>query len=167
MPPHWPWSRWQLPPGRHAGYGKWPNKQGRTGVPTVGSLVGDDGGANQVGVAPGAKWIGCRNMNQGVGTPATYIECFEFFLAPYPVAGTPSQGNPELAPDVTSNSWGCPPSEGCSALSLQAAVEAQRAAGEATVPTTIGVERTTNLFLRAGRAEELGALRAAKDSFRS
>jgi len=26
----------------------------------------------------------------GIGTPATYIECFEYFLAPYPVGGTPA-----------------------------------------------------------------------------
>ena len=37
---------------------------------------------NQIGVAPGAKWIGCRNMDQGNGTPATYTECFQFFIAP-------------------------------------------------------------------------------------
>src|SRR6185295_15407065 len=42
---------------------------------------------------------------------------------------TPSQGNPDLAPDVTSNSWGCPTDEGCSPNTLKAAVEAQRAAG--------------------------------------
>ncbi|HEX7997156.1 MAG TPA: S8 family serine peptidase [Pyrinomonadaceae bacterium] len=103
------------------------------GTHTAGTAVGDDGAGNQVGVAPGAKWIGCRNMNQGVGTPATYIECFEFFLAPYPVGGTPAQGDPLRAPDVTTNSWSCPPSEGCSANTLQAAVEAQRAAGIVTV----------------------------------
>lgn len=99
------------------------------GTHTVGTAVGDDGGTNQIGVAPGAKFIGCRNMDQGNGTPARYIECMEFFLAPYPLAGTPAQGNPALAPDITTNSWGCPASEGCSANSLQAAVEAQRAAG--------------------------------------
>src|SRR2546430_14358629 len=78
-------------------------------------------------MAPGAKWIGCRNMDRGAGTPARYIECMQFFLAPYPVGG--GQGDPTLAPDVTINSWGCPPSEGCSANTLQAAVEAQAAAG--------------------------------------
>ncbi|CAN5676738.1 hypothetical protein BH20VER1_BH20VER1_20160 [soil metagenome] len=103
------------------------------GTHTMGTMVGDDGAANQVGMAPGAKWIGCRNMNQGIGTPATYTECFEFFLAPYPVNGTPAQGDPSRAPDVTNNSWGCPPSEGCSALTLQQVVEAQRAAGIMTV----------------------------------
>ena len=39
--------------------------------------------ANQIGVAPGAKWIGCRNMDQNVGRPETYTECFEFFIAPW------------------------------------------------------------------------------------
>ncbi len=99
------------------------------GTHTMGTVVGDDGAANQTGMAPGAKWIGCRNMNVGNGTPATYIECMEFFLAPYPVAGTPAQGDPSRAPHVTTNSWSCPASEGCSPNSLQAAVEAQRAAG--------------------------------------
>jgi len=83
------------------------------GTHTVGTATGDDGAGNQIGMAPGAKWIGCRNMDQGNGTPATYIECFQFFLAPYPVSGTPAQGDPTKAPDVTTNSWNCPPSEGC------------------------------------------------------
>jgi subtilisin family serine protease len=98
------------------------------GTHTMGTAVGK-GDTEQIGMAPGAKWIGCRNMDRGVGTPATYIECMEFFLAPYPVGGTPAQGNSELAPDVTNNSWSCPPDEGCSSASLLAAVEAQRAAG--------------------------------------
>jgi serine protease AprX len=97
------------------------------GTHTIGTAIGDDGTGNQIGMAPGAKWIGCRNMDQGNGTPARYIECMEFFLAPYPVGG--GQGDPLRAPDITSNSWVCPPSEGCSATTLQAAVEAQAAAG--------------------------------------
>src|SRR6266478_4506005 len=97
------------------------------GSHTTGTAIGADGGANQIGMAPGAKWIGCRNMDQGVGTPARYIECMQFFLAPYPVGG--GQGDPTKAPDITINSWGCPTSEGCSVNTLQAAVEAQAAAG--------------------------------------
>ena len=53
----------------------------------------------------------------------------EFFLAPYPVGGDPGQGDPTKAPDITNNSWGCCPSEDCSTDTLQAAVEAQAAAG--------------------------------------
>jgi len=103
------------------------------GTHTMGTAVGDDGASNQIGIAPGAKWIGCRNMDNGWGTPATYLECFEFFLAPYPVNGTVILGDPALAPDVTVNSWSCPGVEGCSWDTLQAAVEAQRAAGIMTV----------------------------------
>ena len=44
-------------------------------------------------------------------------------------------------------------------------VESARANGEATVPTTIGLERATNPFLRAETAEKLAELRAAKDGF--
>jgi subtilisin family serine protease len=68
-------------------------------------------------------------MNGGNGTPSTYLECFEFFLAPYPVGGTSAQGDPAKAPHVTNNSWGCPASEGCAADTLRLAVATQRAAG--------------------------------------
>lgn len=44
-------------------------------------------------------------------------------------------------------------------------VERLRAAGEATVPTTIGAERATNPFLRAPDAEALARLRHGKDTF--
>ncbi len=102
------------------------------GTHTMGTIVGDDGAGNQIGVAPGAEWIGCRNMLQGVGTPASYIECFEFFLAPYPVGSDTTMRDATLAPDVISNSWSCPPSEGCDAdhiALLEQTVNAVRAAG--------------------------------------
>ncbi|WP_394840022.1 S8 family serine peptidase [Pendulispora rubella] len=83
------------------------------GTHTIGSVVGDDGGGNQIGMAPGAKWIACRNMDAGVGTASRYIECSEWFLAPYPQGADPSTGDPSKAPDVINNSWGCPSSEGC------------------------------------------------------
>src|SRR5262249_53404014 len=97
------------------------------GTHTTGTMVGDDGAGNQIGMAPGAKWIGCRNMDANVGTPARYIECMQWFLAPTRING--SDPDPTKAPDITINSWGCPASEGCSANTLQAAVEAQAAAG--------------------------------------
>jgi hydroxyacylglutathione hydrolase len=46
-----------------------------------------------------------------------------------------------------------------------AAVEAARAAGEATVPTTIGLERATNPFMRAPSVEAFAERRRGKDSF--
>lgn len=47
-----------------------------------------------------------------------------------------------------------------------AAVDAARARGEATVPTTIGLERATNPFMRASSVAELAERRAEKDGFR-
>lgn len=102
------------------------------GSHTTGTMIGDDGAGNQIGMAPGAKWIACRMLDEtGSGTDANAIECMEFFLAPYPVGGDPSQGDPAKAPDITNNSWGCAPSpsEDCQNDAMQAAVEAQRAAG--------------------------------------
>lgn len=98
------------------------------GTHTMGTMVGDDGASNQIGVAPGARWIACRNMDQGNGTPTTYSECFQFFMAPTDRAG--NNPNPQLAPHVINNSWGCPPSEGCTAPTiLQTVVENVRNAG--------------------------------------
>ena len=99
------------------------------GTFTMSEMVGDDGQGNQVGVAPGAKWIACRNMDRhGNGTPATYVECFQFLLAPYPM-GHPELANPAMAPDVINNSWDCPTTEGCSPTTLKAIVDALQAAG--------------------------------------
>lgn len=100
------------------------------GTFTVSQMVGDDGHGNQVGVAPGAQWIGCRNMDpSGTGSPTTYSECFQFLMAPYKIGGNPAQGDPTKAPDSINNSWGCPPSEGCSANTLLTVVNNVRAAG--------------------------------------
>jgi hydroxyacylglutathione hydrolase len=47
-----------------------------------------------------------------------------------------------------------------------AAVIAMRERGEATVPTTIALEKATNPFMRAASVDELAARRKAKDDFR-
>lgn len=101
------------------------------GTHTTGTMVGDAGAGNQIGVAPGARWIACRNMDaNGDGTPSRYIACNQFFLAPYPHGGDPEvDGDPAKAPDIVNNSWSCPPSEGCDADSLRASFAALRAAG--------------------------------------
>lgn len=106
------------------------------GTHTAGTNVGDDGAANQIGVAPGAKVIGCRNMDSGTGRPSTYTECFQFFAAPTDLNG--QNPNPALAPAVISNSWGCPlgapPSgEDCVVSSFLTVIENLRAAGIMTV----------------------------------
>ncbi len=80
------------------------------GTHTMGTMVGEDD-ENQIGVAPGARWVACRNMERGYGSPATYIECFEWFMAPTDLNN--ERPNPLLAPHVINNSWGCPTMEGC------------------------------------------------------
>jgi subtilisin family serine protease len=98
------------------------------GTHTMGTMVGDDGGSNQIGMAPGARWIGCRNMNQGVGTPITYAECFQWFIAPTDL--NDQNPDPTKAPHVINNSWSCPVSEGCTDPNvLREVVENVRAAG--------------------------------------
>jgi serine protease AprX len=100
------------------------------GTHTTGTMVGDDGAGNQIGVAPGARFIACRNMDHGNGQPSTYIACNQFFLAPYPHGGDPeSDGDPSKAPDIVNNSWTCPTSEGCDPLTLEDSFAALRAAG--------------------------------------
>ena len=101
------------------------------GTLTLGTVVGKGGESERIGMAPEARWIGCKNMDSaGFGTPTRYIECFEFFLAPYPHGGdSMADGDPARAPDVINNSWYCPPTEGCGPETLQEAVEALRAAG--------------------------------------
>jgi subtilisin family serine protease len=67
-------------------------------------------------------------MDRGDGTPARYTECFQFFLAPTDASGR--NPRPDLGADIISNSWGCPPSEGCTDPNvLRAVVENTRAAG--------------------------------------
>lgn len=98
------------------------------GSHVTGTAVGTDGGENRIGMAPGARWIGCRNMDANNGTPARYAECFQFFLAP--TDSSDANPRPDLGADVTSNSWGCPPSEGCTDPDvLRAVIENTRAAG--------------------------------------
>jgi serine protease AprX len=100
------------------------------GTHTIGTIVGDDGANNQIGMAPEAEWIACRNMDAGFGTPATYIECFEFFMAPYPLGGNAMEdGDTSKAPHVINNSWGCPASEGCEGPEFIPVLQALETAG--------------------------------------
>ena len=96
------------------------------GTHTLGTMVG----ANGYGVAPGATWIACKNLDHGAGTPASYIECMEWTLAPYPQGGDPAtQGRPDLAPQIVNNSWSCPPSEGCDPFTFDEPLARLRQAG--------------------------------------
>ncbi len=106
-----------------------PCDDGEHGTHTLGTVVGE-AGDNQIGLAPEAKWIACRNMDDGDGRPSLYIDCFQFFLAPHPVGGDPfEQGDPSKAADIINNSWGCPETEGCEGWEMEEVLKAMKAAG--------------------------------------
>ncbi|HHH50072.1 MAG TPA: hypothetical protein ENK52_03735, partial [Saprospiraceae bacterium] len=86
------------------------------GTHTMGTMVGEEGD-NHIGVAPKAKWIACRNMERGYGSPSTYIECFEWFLAPTDLEG--NNPDPSKSPHVINNSWSCPEKEGCTTSNFE------------------------------------------------
>ncbi|MBE1877927.1 S8 family serine peptidase [Myceligenerans pegani] len=72
------------------------------GTHVMGTMVGDDGGENQIGVAPGAEWIaanGCDSCSD-----ADLLASGQWILAPTRADG--SQPNPALRPHVVNNSWG-------------------------------------------------------------
>jgi serine protease AprX len=100
------------------------------GTHTIGTAVGDEMAG--ISVAPGARWIGCRNMEDGIGRPSTYMECFQFFMAPTDLQG--ENPEPALAAHIVTNSWTCPIGappigEGCDVESFRLVVENMRAAG--------------------------------------
>lgn len=75
------------------------------GTHVMGTMVGDDGGTNQIGMAPGASWIACDGC-EGSGCPsASLLSCAQWVAAPYPV-GSPEGADPSQRPHVVNNSWG-------------------------------------------------------------
>jgi len=116
----------QIPgaPGRHdynwfdgLGGSLVPVEHGYHGTVVMGPIVGDDGGSNQIGVAPGAQWIACA----GIGNPnANPFDCYQWFIAPTDLTG--SNPRPDLAPDVINIAYSSP-------TDYHAAIQAVRAAG--------------------------------------
>lgn len=103
------------------------------GTHTMGTMVGSDT-LNAIGVAPGASWIACRNMDRGYGSPSTYLACFEWFLAPRDI--NDENPDPTKGPHVINNSWGCPEMEGCNPdnwVFMEDAINNLRAAGTVVV----------------------------------
>ncbi len=102
-----------------------PIDHGGHGTHTLGSILGKN-----TGVAPGATWIACANLDRNLGNPAYYLDCMQFMLAPFPLDGDAFRdGKPELGAMVLNNSWGCPTMEGCDQEALHPAVQALKEAG--------------------------------------
>jgi subtilisin family serine protease len=73
------------------------------GSHTIGTMIGDDGSANQIGLAPGAKWIACKSFEGGSVT-AQLLECGQFMAAPWNLNG--QNPNPSLRPHVSTTPGG-------------------------------------------------------------
>ncbi len=103
-----------------------PTDHGGHGTHTIATAVGRAG----VGVAPDAQWVGCVNLDRNLGSPSRYLDCLQFMLAPFRPGSDPlHDGRPERAPQILTNSWGCPPLEGCDLDALRPATAALAAAG--------------------------------------
>lgn len=110
-----------------------PYDDGGHGTHTLGTILGKNG----IGIAPGAKWFACVNLNRNLGNPALYLDCMQFMLAPFPQGGDPlKDGDPTRAADVLNNSWGCPELEGCDPNALLYAANHLRDAGIFVVVST-------------------------------
>jgi hypothetical protein len=110
-----------------------PYDEGGHGTHTLGTIVGQNG----IGIAPGATWFACANLNRNLANPALYLDCMQFMLAPFPQDGDPFlDGDPTRAADVLNNSWGCPELEGCDANALLDAANHLRDAGIFVVVST-------------------------------
>ena len=108
----------------------WFDAQGSAGAPydtnghgthTMGTMVGDDGGANQIGVAPKAKWItanGCCPSWQAI------LDSAQWMLAPTKLDG--SRPRAKKRPHVINNSYG---SSGSSDPIMDSVIAAWEASG--------------------------------------
>ncbi|MFJ2026717.1 S8 family serine peptidase [Streptomyces sp. NPDC087897] len=74
------------------------------GTHTMGTMVGDDGNGNQVGVAPGATWIAAKGCESSSCSRASLLASGQWMVAPTDASG--ANPRPDLAPDIVNNSWG-------------------------------------------------------------
>lgn len=74
------------------------------GTHTTGTIVGDDGAGNQIGVAPAARWIAAKGCETDSCSDASLLAAGQFVLAPTDLSG--ANPRPDLRADVVNNSWG-------------------------------------------------------------
>ncbi|GII91896.1 S8 family serine peptidase [Sinosporangium siamense] len=74
------------------------------GTHTMGTMVGDDGAGNTIGVAPEAKWIAAKGCETNGCSEASLLASGQWMLAPTDLNG--QNPRPDLAPDIVNNSWG-------------------------------------------------------------
>src|SRR5690606_5041975 len=110
-----------------------PRNTGDHGSHTMGTMVGDNGTTEQIGVAPDAKWINCIafGLSGGAASTAGILGCAQWLIAPTLPNGNPSSADPSRRPHVISNSW-----TACTARhedTYDAMIEAWTAAGIASL----------------------------------
>ena len=118
------------------------------GTHTMGTMVGDDGGTNQVGMAPGAEWIACAGL--GSSEP---LECFEFFLTPWDLNHL--NPDPTKAPDAINNSWYDP-----SGFDYRPIIQSLNAAGIAVIKSAGNTGPSCSTISNPGQVPEIIATAA-------
>jgi serine protease AprX len=89
------------------------------GTGTMGIMVGGSAGGTAIGVAPDAKWIAVKVLNDaGIGLSSIILQSFQWIL------GLPAG----QAPDIVNNSWGEANPNGCDPA-FQSAIQALKTAG--------------------------------------
>lgn len=68
------------------------------GTHVTGTILGSDGDANRIGVAPGAKYVAARAIGATSGDESSMIRAAQWIMKP--------AGRAENAPRVVNNSWG-------------------------------------------------------------
>ncbi|SIR30155.1 S8 family serine peptidase [Micromonospora avicenniae] len=100
-----------------------PCDTGGHGTHTMGTMVGDGGAGNQIGVAPGATWIAAKGCEREWCSDTSLLLAGQWIIAPTDRNG--QNPRPDLRPDIVNNSWG----GGQGNLWYKQTVDAWRAAG--------------------------------------
>jgi len=74
------------------------------GSHTMGTMVGFDGGANEIGVAPGARWIAAKGCESSSCSDTALLSSGQWVLAPTDLNGANPRA--DLRPNIVNNSWG-------------------------------------------------------------
>jgi hypothetical protein len=70
----------------------------------MGTIVGDDGAGNQIGVAPSAKWIAAKGCEETSCSGSALLASGQWMLAPTNLGGKNPRA--DLRPHVVNTSWG-------------------------------------------------------------
>jgi subtilisin family serine protease len=93
------------------------------GTHTMGTMVGDDGGTNQIGVAPAARWMAAKGCESSSCSDFALLSSGQWVMAPTDLSG--ANPRPDLGANIVNNSWG----GGGGDTFYQATVDAWVAAG--------------------------------------